>query len=64
MFNNADPSVNPYLAYSAIIVAGIDGIKNKIDPGDPLSENEEEAKENGISCQTRYTKQSKHWKPI
>ncbi len=44
VFNNADPSVNPYLAYSAIIAAGIDGIKNKIDPGDPLSENEEEAK--------------------
>jgi glutamine synthetase len=31
-----DPSANPYLAFSAMIMAGIDGIKNKINPGDPL----------------------------
>jgi glutamine synthetase len=31
-----DPSCNPYLAFSAMMMAGIDGIQNKIDPGDPL----------------------------
>src|SRR5438105_8823675 len=31
-----DPSCNPYLAFSAMLMAGIDGIQNKIDPGDPL----------------------------
>jgi glutamine synthetase len=31
-----DPSCNPYLAFAAMLMAGIDGIKNKIDPGDTL----------------------------
>jgi len=31
-----DPSCNPYLAFSAIVMAAIDGIQNKINPGDPL----------------------------
>ena len=31
-----DPSSNPYLAFSAMLMAGLDGIKNKIDPGKPL----------------------------
>ena len=34
-----DPSANPYLAFSAMLMAGIDGIKNKIHPGDPLDKN-------------------------
>lgn len=34
-----DPSANPYLAASAIIMAGLDGVKKKIDPGDPINEN-------------------------
>ena len=33
-----DPSINPYLAFSAIIVAGLDGIRNKIDPGQAIEE--------------------------
>ena len=34
-----DPSCNPYLAFSVILKAGIDGIKNQIDPGEPVSQN-------------------------
>ena len=28
-----DPAANPYLAFAALMMAGLDGIKNKIDPG-------------------------------
>ena len=35
-FRCPDPSCNPYLALSAIMMAGLDGIVNKIDPGQPL----------------------------
>jgi glutamine synthetase len=31
-----DPSANPYLAFAALMMAGLDGIENKIHPGDPL----------------------------
>lgn len=31
-----DPSCNPYLAFAAMMMAGLDGIQNKIDPGEPL----------------------------
>jgi glutamine synthetase len=35
-FRPPDPSCNPYLAFAAMLMAGIDGIENKIDPGEPL----------------------------
>jgi len=38
-FRVPDPSCNPYLAFSAILMAGLDGIQNKIDPGEPLDRN-------------------------
>jgi len=35
-FRVPDPSCNPYLAFSAMLMAGIDGIQNRIDPGEPM----------------------------
>ncbi len=35
-FRPPDPSCNPYLGFSAMLMAGLDGIENKIDPGQPL----------------------------
>ena len=34
-----DPTANIYLLESALLLAGLDGIKNKLDPGDPIKEN-------------------------
>ncbi len=36
---NADGSVNPYLAAALVLAAGLDGVRNKIDPGQPNEEN-------------------------
>lgn len=38
-FRCPDPSSNPYLAFSALMMAGIDGIKNKIEPPAPIDKN-------------------------
>ncbi|GAB3591668.1 type I glutamate--ammonia ligase [Angustibacter peucedani] len=35
-FRVPDPSSNPYLAFSAMLMAGIDGIRNRIEPPDPI----------------------------
>jgi glutamine synthetase len=35
-FRVPDPSANPYLSFSALLMAGLDGIKNKIEPADPV----------------------------
>jgi glutamine synthetase len=37
-FRPPDPSANPYLAFSAMLMAGLDGIQNRMDPGRPLDE--------------------------
>lgn len=38
-FRCPDPSANPYLAFSAVLMAALDGIQNGIDPGDPVDTN-------------------------
>jgi glutamine synthetase len=38
-FRPPDPSSNPYLAIAAILLAGLDGIRKSIDPGEPIKEN-------------------------
>lgn len=48
-----DPSCNPYLSFAVILMAGLDGVENQIDPGEPTTLNlfhlsEEERKEHGI----------------
>jgi glutamine synthetase len=35
-FRPPDPSCNPYLGFSALLMAGLDGVMNKIEPGEPL----------------------------
>jgi glutamine synthetase len=34
-----DPTANPYLAFSALMMAGLDGVQNKIHPGEPMDKN-------------------------
>ena len=38
-FRCPDPSCNPYLTFAAIMMAGLDGIQNKINPGSPMDKN-------------------------
>jgi len=38
-FRCPDPSCNPYFAFSALLMAALDGIKNKLSPGEPLDRN-------------------------
>lgn len=38
-FRCPDPSCNPYLTFAALLMAGLDGIQNKIDPGDAVDKN-------------------------
>ncbi|MDZ4798429.1 MAG: type I glutamate--ammonia ligase [Bryobacteraceae bacterium] len=35
-FRPPDPSCNPYLAFAAMLMAGLDGVQNRIEPGEPL----------------------------
>ncbi len=52
-FRSPDPMCNPYLTFAAMLAAGLDGIRNRIDPGDPTDVNiyhlsDAERRERGI----------------
>jgi glutamine synthetase len=38
-FRSPDPSANPYLAFAALLMAGLDGVRRRIEPPDPVDEN-------------------------
>ena len=38
-FRTPDPSSNPYFAFPAMLMAGMDGIRNKIEPPKPIDKN-------------------------
>ena len=53
LYTVPDPAANPYLAYAVMVAAGLDGLKNKKDPGDPVDDNiskmkTKERKEKGV----------------
>ncbi|MEN6348920.1 MAG: type I glutamate--ammonia ligase [Syntrophomonas sp.] len=47
-FRPPDCTCNPYLSFAALLMAGLDGIENKIDPGDPMDKNIYELDRNGL----------------
>jgi len=55
-FRAPDPSSNPYLVFSAVLAAGLDGIKKKIEPGDPIHED--------IYKMSREEREAKGIKPL
>ena len=57
-YRGVDPSTNPYFAFAAILSAGLDGIKKKTDPGDPVD------KDVLAKFYKRARPFPKFWKPI
>lgn len=64
-FRGADGSCNPYLLSTCLLAAGLDGIQNKIDPGDPIQGdvaefNEAQLKAHGIEWVPRDLLEAVH----
>ena len=51
-FRAPDPSCNPYLAFSAMLMAGLDGIQRRIEPPTPIDEDLYELTPNGHKIQS------------
>lgn len=45
VYAGADPSANPHLAIATVMAAGLDGIKSKIDPGNPIESDKKKKRE-------------------
>jgi glutamine synthetase len=60
-----DPTTNPYLAFSAMLMAGLDGVQNKIHPGDPADKNlydlPPEEMQRSRPCAAHSTRRSTTW---
>ena len=68
-FRPPDPSCNPYLAFAAMMMAGLDGIENKMDPGPPLDKDvydlgPEESWRRCPQCQDRWKMRWTRWSEI
>jgi len=48
VFRASDPSANPYLAFSVVVAAGLDGIKKKVDPGEPIESDKKKRAERSL----------------
>ncbi len=48
-FRPPDPAANPYIAFAALLMAGLDGIQNRIEPGEPLEKDLFELKPSELS---------------
>ena len=44
-FKACDATANPYLALGALLVAGLDGVRNRLDPGEPATDDPNELSE-------------------
>jgi len=53
-----DPLANPYLAFAAMLLAGLDGIANKIDPGEAIEENLYEMKNHQVTPISRNLREA------
>lgn len=56
-FRSGDAAANPYLAFSAMLLAGLDGIKRKLDPGKPMDMNLFELSE-AEQCKVKFVPSS------
>ena len=65
-FRSPDPTCNPYLAFSAMLMAGLDGIQNRIDPGEPLDKDIYDLPPEELArCRTppaRWPRRSTRWR--
>jgi glutamine synthetase len=66
-FRVPDPLANPYLAFSAMMMAGIDGVKNKIEPPEPVDKTYTNCRPARRTpsrrCPGPWTRCSTRWRP-
>ena len=62
-FRCPDPSCNPYLTFAALLMAGLDGVENRIDPGEPLDMNLTSwPRRNSPRCDRRQACSRRRWR--